>query len=79
MQSADYTNDRIVESARKHNMPLMGGPMLGNLREDGVTLWMRPAKTNRLVVKVKKPSGGFKKSYRKRSIEPGVEQRIVLE
>lgn len=42
-QTADFTHPEIVASAKKNEVLLMGGPMLGELRKDGVTLWIRPA------------------------------------
>ena len=75
----DFTNTNIIEAARKHKMPLMGGPMLGNLKEDGVTLWIRPTTTDLLVIKVTKPDGNNIKSYEIKSVEPGVEQRIIVD
>jgi len=75
---ADFTNNRIIESAQKHNMPLMGGPMLGKLGENEVSLWIRPATNDPLVVKVTESGGDDEKSYTKHSVEQGVEQRILL-
>ena len=76
---ADFTHSKIIEAARKHNLPLMGGPMLGNLGEEEVTLWVRASTKKPLVVRVAKSDGSNKKSYRRNFIEPGVEQRIVLD
>ena len=76
---AGFTNTEIIKAARKHNLPLMGGPMLGNLSEDGVNLWLRPSATDPLIVKVTKSDGNHEKSYIKDSVEPGVAQRIVLD
>ena len=76
---ADFTNTEIIEAARKHDLPLMGGPMLGNLSENGVNLWLRLSTTEPLVVRVTKSDGSDEKSYMKNFIEPGVEQRIVLD
>jgi alkaline phosphatase D len=60
---ADFTNTKIIEAARKYNIPLMGGPMLGNLNADGVILWMRPSTTDPFVIKVTKQDGSNEKSY----------------
>ena len=40
---ADFTDASIVDAARRHGLTLMGGPMLGDLRDHGVTIWLRPA------------------------------------
>lgn len=60
-------------------MLLMGGPMLGNLREDGVEVWLRPATSKPLVVKVTTYGGSDEKSFAKNSVKAGVDERIVLD
>ena len=75
---ADFTNAKIVESAQKCKLPLMSGSMLGNLSENGVILWLRPSTKEPLVVHVTKVDGSDLKSYMRNSVEPGVEQRIVV-
>lgn len=77
--TADYTNPKILESAQKHNLPLMGGPLLGNLKQDGVTIWLRQSSTATITVKVTELDGSNEKLYSKNSLKPGVEQRIVLD
>lgn len=76
---ADFTNIEILKAARKHKIALMGGPMLGNLRNDGTTLWLRPSTADPLVIKVMKLNGSNKKTYVKNLVEPGVEQRILVD
>ena len=77
--NADFTNKKIIEAAGKYNMLIMGGPMLGNLSENSVILWVRPSGTDPLVVKVSNTDGSDEKSYMKHSAEAGMEQRIVLD
>ncbi|MCG6186022.1 alkaline phosphatase D family protein [Maribellus maritimus] len=76
---ADFTNPGIIAAARKYNLPIMGGPMLGKLNENSVNIWIRPSTSEPLVVKVKKSGSSDEKSYTKTSVEPGVDQRIVLD
>lgn len=76
--NADFTNQNIIEAAQKFNLPLMGGPMLGNLNETSATIWLRPSTKEPLLVKVTKLDGNDQKSFLNSSIEPGVEQRIVV-
>jgi alkaline phosphatase D len=78
-EHTDFMNPRILEAAQKHNIPLMGGPMLGNLKYDGVTLWLRPASAKTLNVIVTKMDGSDKKTLTVSSVEPGREQRIILD
>ncbi len=42
---ADFTDEAIIGAAMKHDILLMGGPMLGNLTDNGVSIWLRPAST----------------------------------
>ncbi len=76
---ADFTNTKIIEAAHKHNLLLMGGPMLGNLSNDGVVIWLRPSTSDKITVNVSKPDGSLEKSYIKKSVEPGTEQRIAID
>jgi len=75
---ADFTNTEIIKAALKYDLLLMGGPMLGELNEHGVTLWLRPATKTSIIVRVTEFDGSNKKIYKKSSVEPGVEQRMVL-
>ena len=76
---ANFTNAKILKSAKKHNLALIGGPMLGDLKQDGVTIWLRKYSAAPLTVKVVKLDDSFEKIYFKKNIAPGVEQRIVLD
>lgn len=49
-KDAHFSDAEIVAAAKKNNIPLMGGPMLGELRDDGVTIWIRPANDAPLTV-----------------------------
>jgi len=76
---ANFTDPRIVEAAKTHGLALMGGPMLGDLRPDGVTVWLRPATPGKLTIKVVEPGKNPVKSYETQPGKPGVEQRIKLD
>ncbi len=76
---ADFTNPGIIAAAKKYNLPVMGGPMLGKLSENSVDIWVRPATAEPLIVKVKKSESNNEISSIKNSVEPGVEQRIVID
>lgn len=69
---ADFSDDAIVEAAREHGLTLMGGPMLGDLRSDGVTLWLRPATEARLTVNI------GDRSYPVELSGPGVAARVKI-
>ncbi len=57
----------------------MGGPMLGNLNEKGLTIWMRPVSRDPILVKVTVFGGSDEKSFVIKPEKPGVEQRLIVE
>ena len=38
-----FTDPEIIAAAKRHGIALMGGPLLGQVTEQSVVLWMRPA------------------------------------
>jgi alkaline phosphatase D len=40
---ADFTDERIIAAAAKNGLNLISGPMLGEIKENGVSIWLRPA------------------------------------
>ncbi|MDD4363424.1 MAG: alkaline phosphatase D family protein [Atribacterota bacterium] len=76
---ADFSHSKIIEIAKKYNLPLMGGPMLGDLSENAVVLWLLPTTSKPIVIKVTKFDGSENKSFEKKPIVPGMEQRIKLD
>ncbi len=78
-EDADFTHPEILKAARKHGVALMGGPMLGNLEESGAVLWLRQSESSPLKVKVTGTDSGNEKSYSAGSVEPGTEQRIIMD
>ncbi|MEM9367126.1 MAG: alkaline phosphatase D family protein [Planctomycetota bacterium] len=49
---ASFTDQAIVKAAEDCDVTLMGGPLLGDLRSDGVTVWLRPASDHPCEVRV---------------------------
>lgn len=76
---AGFTNPEIIKAAKKNDIPLMGGPILGKLSENGVAIWLRPSTSKPLEVKVTTSDGNFEKSIIKNSVVPGLEQRIEID
>jgi len=70
---ANFSDQAIVDAARKHGLPLMGGPLLGDLRADGVTVWLRPATSAPLAVTV------GSRSFTVESPRPGKVVRLQVE
>ena len=50
--SAKFDDEAVLNAAAKHGIALLGGPMLGDLRSDGVTVWLRPASSEPLRILV---------------------------
>ena len=48
----DFTNKQIIEAALNNELNLMGGPMLGDLKPDGVSIWFRPSNKTPLTINV---------------------------
>ncbi|UMB62044.1 alkaline phosphatase family protein [Lutibacter sp. A80] len=76
---ANFTDAKILESAKKHNLALIGGPMLGNLQKEQVTVWLRKHSETPITIKVLNIKDKSEHKYFKNNIIPGVEQRIVLD
>ncbi|TWU18502.1 Alkaline phosphatase D precursor [Allorhodopirellula heiligendammensis] len=51
-EQANFTDPKIVAAAQRNGVLLMGGPLLGDLRDDGVTIWMRPATESEMSITV---------------------------
>lgn len=75
---ASFTSDAIIDAARNNGVMMMGGPMLGDLKDGGVSIWLRPASTNTLTIKVLKPDGDEMKQITIKPAVAGKEQRVKL-
>lgn len=49
---ASFSHPRMVDAAEQNRIAIMGGPLLGQLRHDGVTLWFRTGTAKRIRVVV---------------------------
>ncbi|MCC5931401.1 MAG: metallophosphoesterase family protein [Cyclobacteriaceae bacterium] len=76
---ADFTHDEIVKIAKKRNIPLMGGPMLGDLSSNSVSIWVRPAAKKKYSIRVTKTDGSDKITYDFTPSLAGQEKRIIIE
>ncbi|WP_372845834.1 alkaline phosphatase [Pontiella sp.] len=75
---ADFTDAAIVKAAATHGLPVMGGPMLGNVTTEGATVWLRPATTTALTIQTKHTTTKAEQTFRAPAVEPGRETRIEL-
>lgn len=72
-RKADFTDPAIIAAAKRHEVSLLGGPMLGDLKEDSVTIWLRPAIEAEMHIMV----GNMK--YFVEAVQPGVDIRTKVD
>ena len=75
---ADFTNKQIKAAALKNEIGLMGGPMLGDVKANGISLWLRPSNKTPIQIKVTASNNTQEKIYTIKPVVPGKEQRIKL-
>lgn len=78
-ENASFDHPEILKSAAKHDIKLMGGPLLGRLKKDGVTIWLRPATAGPLTMAVNNTKGILEKSITIDIVHPGIVQRISVD
>ena len=74
----DFTNPKIVETALNNNVGLMGGPMLGDVNENGISIWFRPSNTLPIHVNVIALDRNTEKVYILNPTTPGKEERLII-
>jgi alkaline phosphatase D len=76
--SVDFTDERIVAAAAKNSILLMSGPMLGDLKENGVSIWLRPATKAPVEISVRDLYSEQVKVYTLKPKVAGQVERIVV-
>lgn len=76
--AVDFTDERIVAAAAKNAMPLMSGPMLGHIKENGVSIWLRPASKLPIQIDVRDLASTKVKVYTLKPRVSGQVERVVL-
>ncbi len=76
---ANFTDEKIIEAAQNQNIGLMGGPLLGQLTTNSVSIWLRPATKNKLQIKVISDTDNFSRTYNTKALKPGIEQRLLID
>jgi phosphodiesterase/alkaline phosphatase D-like protein len=66
----------IIDAARKAALPLISGPMVGDVSDSGITIWLRPVHAGDLTVQV--ASGKGKQQQDVRVTMPGAVTRVRL-
>ncbi|WP_339705030.1 alkaline phosphatase D family protein [Algoriphagus aquimarinus] len=75
---ADFTDERIVAAAAKNGIPLMSGPMLGDIKENGVSVWLRTASKLPIEIDVTDLARMKVKVYTSNPRVAGQVERVVL-
>jgi alkaline phosphatase D len=75
---ADFTDERIVAAAAKNGVPLMSGPILGDIKENGVSIWLRPASKLPIEIDVTDMASMKVKVYTLNPTAAGQVERILL-
>jgi alkaline phosphatase D len=76
---ASPADPRIVEAAERAGLPLMAGPMLGDVSQSGVTVWFRPVHAGVFVVKVAADGEPQVKDFRVEAKQAGGATRVRLD
>jgi alkaline phosphatase D len=74
----DFIDDSVLEAARRNGLKLLGGPMLGNLKEDGVSIWVRPVDDYPIVIKIYAEKSNEEKIFNSKPTVPGKELNINI-
>jgi alkaline phosphatase D len=76
--SAAPTDPEIISAARKAGLPLIGGPMLGDVSQSSITVWFRPVTAERLTVQIASEAGKQTKTFSTEVALAGAATRVRL-
>jgi alkaline phosphatase D len=76
--SATPTDSAIIQAAQAAALPLISGPMLGDLTEHGITVWFRPVTAEALTVQVRAVAANQTKEYPVEISQAGADTRVEL-
>ena len=76
---ADFSDEVFVKLAKQKGIKLMGGPMLGDLRSDQVSVWLRPSNNDPLALSVGKTEEKESRLVKVPESKAGVETRVLLD
>jgi alkaline phosphatase D len=74
---APITDDEMIGAARTNGLSLISGPILGDLAENSVSIWLRPLEPRGLTVRAVDPAG-TEHLFPTPAGEPGSDTRIRL-
>ena len=69
---------KIIEAAKKAELNLISGPMLGDVSNSSITVWFRPVSEGDYTVSVVEKNGSKEKKYSGRALKPGDVVRAKL-
>ena len=78
-EDGDYTHPEVLKAAIDHEIPLMGGPMLGDLKPDSVKVWLRPATSKKLEIKLMDSKGSHLRNFSPEITKPGIETKVSID
>lgn len=76
--TATPSDPRLIEAAKKSGIPLISGPMVGDVSESGITVWFRPVHVEVLTVQVTAKEGNKKEDFPVDVTVPGTVTRVRL-
>jgi alkaline phosphatase D len=74
----DYTSKQIAEAASNNDIRLMGGPMLGDIKENGVSIWVRPSNELPIDIKVIALNNNTESVYTLKPTAAGKDERLII-
>ncbi|MBN2395952.1 MAG: alkaline phosphatase family protein [Candidatus Atribacteria bacterium] len=76
--NADFTSKQIVETALNNDTKLMGGPMLGDVKANGISIWFRPSNELPIHIKVIALNSDKESVYTLKPSAAGKEERLII-
>lgn len=76
--NVDFTSEQIVEAALNNAIKLMGGPMLGDVKEDGISIWFRSSSVLPIHITVISLNSKTEDIYTLKPTVAGKEERLII-
>ena len=76
--NVDFFNQQIIEAALENDVRLMGGPILGDVKDNSISIWFRPSNEFPIQIKVAALNSCNEKVYTLYPVAADKAQRIIL-
>lgn len=76
--SCVFSSPEVLKAAKTNKIKLLGGPLLGDIQEDGVVVWLRPATNDSIEITVTHRESGRPHKFSSEQVKAGEVQRIKL-